>query len=327
MAVGFDGSTYLQQTRKLRNVVNSKKLTLSFWFKADDGEGGVVLFGGPSATERVQIEITAAGKISTVVRNSAGTKIYESSTDTAYDDGEWHHVAISIDLSTQTVLVYVDRTSSAVTVTTAAADDTIDFEGATEWDIGQSYQAGGTAYQGELFDLVFKAGTALDLTDADVLRTLVSSDGASESQSDQYRQNVGPDKGPKPVGYGPGGSKVFGGESADILYSGAFNKNRGAGGDFALVGAFDFSRGPEIYRNAALKPTPGERWFDSEQSGFSYPRSETVVEQREGLPSYGKRIGLDEVDEKTRQERPGLSFQQIVLGTPGLEDDSEEDRT
>jgi hypothetical protein len=105
-----------------------------------------------------------------------------------------------------------------------------------------------------------------------------------------------------------------------------FQINRGTGQNFTINGTPATSRGPLIYRQSALKPTPGERWFDSEQSGFSYPRSETFIEQREGIPSYGKRLGKDERDEKTRQERPGLSFSQIILGTPGLEDDSEDRR-
>jgi hypothetical protein len=44
---------------------------------------------------------------------------------------------------------------------------------------------------------------------------------------------------------------------------------------------------------------------------------------REGLTAHGKRLGLDEMDAPTRQERPGFTFSDLLLGRDE-EDDSED---
>jgi hypothetical protein len=229
-------------------------------------------------------------------------------------------------LANTTAHLYVDRTSDEV-VSTGPTDGTIDFAGVTEWIIGANVAGTANFFTGEMDDVVFIPGYFLDASDADELNKVVSSDGRTHaSRTDIYWQNPGPDAGPKQVGYGATGSKISGTGVPILMIGKNFQINRGSGQNFTINGSPENSRGPLIYRQSALRATPGERWFDSERSGFSYPRSETFIEQREGIPSYGKRLGKDERDEKTRQERPGLSFSQIILGTPGLEDDSEEDR-
>jgi hypothetical protein len=241
-----------------------------------------------------------------------------------HHDGIWHHAAIAMDGSAGVAHLYVDRTSDEAVTT--APTGTIDFAGVTEWTIGADQAGSGNFFTGELDDIIFWPGYFLDISNADNLRKLVSSDGATESQSDQYRQDARPTPFYKPVGYGHSGDLPTGGTKPILHLASNFQINRGTGGNFTVNGTPAASRGPVAYRQSALRPTTGERWFDSEQSGFSYPRSQTVIETREGLTNFGKRIGIDEVDDITRNERPATTFSQLIIGQAGREDDSEDTR-
>jgi hypothetical protein len=232
---------------------------------------------------------------------------------------------ITVDMSDVTKRhLLVNRTSDLTANT--YTDDTLAFYRGQKLGVGATGNAGASPWNGEIAEVLFYPGVYLDLSVASVAANFASSDGQDESRVDQHRQNPGPDAGPKQVGYGATGSLPSGGTNPYVYVSGNFEINKGTGPNFDINGAPTASRGPLIYRQSALRSTPGERWFDSERSGFSYPRSETFIEQREGISSFGKRLGKDEEDAPTRQERPGLSFSQIILGTPGLEDDSEENR-
>lgn len=326
MALTFDGSTdYVSLSANLTGIASSKLATLSFWFKSSTDPGDLftaVNSGGNRFSVKLE---SSTGLLVVTARNSSNTTLYLAKTATDYTDGDWHHVLISLSLGSTLANIYVDRTSDEV-ITTGPTDGTIDWAGVTEWVIGGD--TGGTSlFTGDLDDVVFFYNYYLDATDADTLAKVVSSDGRTHpSRNDIYWKNQGPDQGPKQVGYGPDGKDISQLTAPILMIGKNFQINRGSGQDFTINGSPAFSRGPLIYRQDALRPGGAERWFDSEQSGFSYPRSETVIERREGIPSFGKRIGQDEVDEQTRQERPGLSFSQIIMGTPGLEDDSDEDR-
>ena len=327
MALTFDGSDdYVQLNSNFSNLASSKLLTCSFWFKTSSTNMNI-LQAVNSGGNRFSIAVeNTTGKLVVVARNSSNTTLYAAKTATNYADGNWHHAAISLSLGSTLSNIYVDRTSDEV-VSTGPTDGTIDWAGVTEWIIGAN--SGGTAnfFTGELDDFVLFTDYYLDVTDATELNKIVSSDTRTHAtRSDIHWQSPGPDSGPKQVGYGSDGSKISELNPPVLMLGKNFQINRGSGANFTVNGSPAASRGPLIYRQSALRPTPGERWFDSERSGFSYPRSETFVEDREGLPGYGKRMGLDEKDETTRQERPGLSFARIILGTPGLEDDSEDNR-
>jgi hypothetical protein len=326
MALTFDGTDDYVDQSALRGVADTKQLTLSLWFKGTTDAANLFQVDG-SASVRFALTIeSSTGKLVVIARNSANTILWAAKTATDYTDDAWHHVVVTTDLANTTAYIYVDRVDDTVS-SVGPSDGTIDLTGGTAWTIGANNGGTPNWFTGEMDDVLFFDDYFLDVTDDDELTKVVSSDGRTHAtRSDQHWQNAGPDRGVKPVGYGDGGKAVTGDQKAKILLSGNFQINRGTGGNFTVSGTPDGSRGPEIYRQSALRPTQGERWFDSEQSGFSYPRSETVIEQREGSPSYGKRLGKDEVDDEFRQERPGLSFKQLVFDMPGLEDDSDEDR-
>jgi hypothetical protein len=91
-----------------------------------------------------------------------------------------------------------------------------------------------------------------------------------------------------------------------------------------LNGTIDQGNDMQNYRQAATSmKNPGQRWFDSEISGFSFPREDTFVEQREGLTTKGLRLGTSEMDDRTRLENPDRSLQQFIF--PEREEDYQED--
>lgn len=325
MAVRFNGSTHkLQRDAILAGVENSGKFTVSGWVWSDGvAAQDVILAGGPSGSGNFILSVTTAGELNIVCRNSAGTIIVNCTTSgEALEDSTWHHFVMAVNLSTPIIKCYIDRTLATVTESTLTASATIAFQNATRWTIGSSY-SGSVFSDFALEDLLFKAGQYVDLTDADNLNDFVSSDGRAES-GDKFWQNVGPSSGVKPVGYGVG-APVFNGEKADIYFSNSFQNNQGTGGEFIPSGlpftAVSFADRLKTYRNSAHYDNK-ERWYDSELTGFSYTRSKTFIEEREGHPHRGLRMGIDERDGPFRQESVADTLSQLLYGDN--EDDSEE---
>lgn len=317
----FSSGVGLSKESKLFGVSSSKKFTISTWFKCDDLKGGIILRGGSTLADsnRIVLRIRVnTGDIYFALANAATTVIYSAYTTTAYDDNSWHHVVISGDLS-NAVNWRVDRSAPTLTVETAISNQDIDFDGSVQWNVGNYLDADVSKFKGALFDLLFKAGEYVDLTDADKLKLFISSDGRDAS-GDLFYQNVGPNPGIKPVGYGVG-APVFNGEKADIIFSNSFQYNQGTGGAFVLTSTFDETEDPDVYRSAAHYGNK-ERWFESELTGFSYTRSKTFIEQREGHPKRGLRMGLDEMDDRFRQESPADTYQQLLFND--REEDTEE---
>lgn len=280
-----------------------------------------MLFAGAhSGGNRVGVTLeSSTGKVAVALRNSSNTVLWASKTSTDYTDGNWHHVGITWDLSATTAYLYVDGTADQVDSIGPTAG-TVDYAGATEWLIGASIGGGANFFTGSLYDVAFWPNVFLDFTDEDSLQRIVADDSATD------RLHTTP-TGVKPVGYGREGRYMD--FPAYVLFSGDFQRNLGVGGSFTPTGTFDedspatADSSPNPFRLFPRWRTDGERWFLSEQSGIPYPKGQTVVEQREGLTSFGKRIGLDEVDDRTRRERPGLNYSDLILGID--EDDDEDD--
>jgi len=315
----FNGSTYLRRTAPLKDVVDSKKCLLSFWVRAADGEGGTIFVGGAGsgATQKISLtQATSTGQYVFLVRNSSNTILWQITTVSAYDDDDFHHVAISMDLGNSRGQVYVDGAVASVTVDTVLTDGTVPWSGAVEWVFGAFWNGAATVFTGSIYDFAFWPGVSLDLSDAENLQLLVAIDSNRLTTSPADL---------KPVGYGFEGRDL--GEPAMVMFSAGFVKNAGVGGVFVLTGSPGEDAADEVapsgYRFFPRWRTPGERWFESEQSGDPYPRSQTFIETREGLLSHGKRLGLDEMDAPTRRERPGFSFTDLILGI-NEEDDSED---
>lgn len=320
MAVVFDGTNdKLTKTSKLFGVVNSNQMTLAGWFKPDAAQTGTIFSGTVGAYNSIAFSIDAPGVFSLFLRGVGGGGLYAATTVTEYDDDAWHHLVISIDLSVPVVSWRIDRTAPSLTVTTAAVIGPIDFGGSVDWSVGSVIDSV-DFYDGGMYDFMFKSGVYVDITDSNNLKKFVSSDGRTASDP-HYWQNPGPNAGVKPVGYGLGAALALNGEQADIYFSGNFQHNKGTGGAFVLSGAFTEEDDPRVYRSAAHYDTK-ERWFESELSGWSFTRSRTFIEQREGHPKRGLRMGIDEMDGSFRQEQPSATFSQMIYHD--REDDSEE---
>jgi hypothetical protein len=324
MAYTLDGTNDYWRAGNIP-ITSSKKFTFGAWVKFGSNTGVLeYIIHGTSA--KFEVFRHTDDTIFVRARNAANSVILTLSTTATYDDETvYRHIGVSVDLGNSRGQLYINGTAATL-VTNTVVDDTIDWSGISAWGIGATASGTANPLLGSMAEILLCPGVSLDLSDADDMKKLLSSDGVTESQTDQYRQNAGPNAGRKPVGYGADGSLPFDARPA-IYLSGTFSINRGTGGNFTLNGAPTYARDPSVYRSSALRPTTGERWFESEQSGFSYPRSKTIIETREGLSSHGKRIGLDEVDDRTRNEKPGLTFQQLIQGRrKGREDDSEDSR-
>jgi hypothetical protein len=324
LSAQFDGSaTYLSRTGALTGVSSSKIGTFSLWLKTTAETGTIVAGGATAAADKFIIDLTD-GKVRVTLRNSAGTTLWQATTS-AINTGLWKHVAGAFTLGTPTAYLYVNRASDE-TEATEAIDGTVDWAGATIWTIGATVD-GTSFFDGALYDFLLWPGTFIDLSDATERKFLVSSDGLNLAVGQDY-PNLEP-TGVKPVGYGHDASLPTSGVRPAIYFGGGWNQNRGTGGLFTRAGAFESQSSPDnpnAYRKSALWRTPGQRWFDSEQGGFSYPRAETFVEKREGHPAFGKRMGLDERDEETRDVGPLRAVSVSTLVRGGTEEDREDNR-
>lgn len=315
----FEGDAYLIRTVPLLGLTDSKKCLVSAWFRAADGEGGTIFVGGTGSGASQKISVTqntTTGTYGFLVRNSSNTILWQADTVTAYDDDAVHHLAISMDLGNSQGQIYVDGVAQSLSVSQALTDGTVPWSTASQWVFGAFWNGGATRFTGSCYDFAFWPGLSPDLSDTDELHRLVA--------MDEERIKTSP-SGVKPVGYGNEGRDLD--QPAAVIFSGGFRKNVGAGGAFVLSGTVGEDQtdetAPSGYRLAARWPTPGERWLESEQTGDPFPRSQTFIEDREGLSSHGKRLGLEERDAPTRRERPGLNFSELVLGIE--EEDDEED--
>lgn len=324
MSAAFDGSaTYLSKGTALTDVSSSKIGTFSFWLNTAATSGTIVAGGAVAGSEKFIIDLTS-GKVRITLRNSAGTILWRANT-VAINTSLWKHISGAYTLGTPTAQLFVDRVSDE-TETTAAIDGTVDYAGATTWTIGATVDAT-SFFDGKLYDFIFWPGTFIDLSDATTRKFLISSDNLSLSAVRNY-PNLEP-SGVKPVGYGHDASLPTEGVRPAIYFGGGWNQNRGTGGPFTLNGTFESQTSPDnpnAYRKSAKWSTPGQRWFDSERGGFSYPRAQTFVENREGHPDFGKRMGLDERDETTRDVGPlrSVSVSSLVRGSD--EEDEEDTR-
>ena len=325
MSASFDGSaTYLLRSTPLKGVSDAKTGTFACWVKrgATGASGACNLLSiGPSTGFFATFVSSDVFRI--LGYTSGGTKILQLTSSALTSTSNWYHIVASWDLGAGTTHLYVDRTSDNSEDT--ATDGTIDYT-TTASAIGAG-TTGSAKFTGLLEDLLLWPGVYVDLSDADVLKKFVSSDALSVTQGD-YTTHV--PSGVKPVGYGHDASIPTNGTPPALFYANGWRKNLGTGGAFALQSAFASQTAPgsvpNAYRDSALWATPGERWFRSERSTFVYPRSQTFVENREGHPDFGKRLGLDERDEDTRDVGPLRAVSVATLVRGGDEEDEDDTR-
>jgi len=304
MAVTFDGSSGLTFSGQLKGITDSKTGTILLWAKllADDGTTAKVILTSEGASGSFQLfrineAVTDGSKLRLVLKDSSDNNILVLQTSTEWTAETWQVFAISYDLENSLAYVYNGNTDVSelnTNPTDVEVDLTVD-----NWYLGNlsDYE-----YDGSLATIAFWPGVYVDLTDDDERRNLISNDG-------------------KPVGFGFDGSGRGGRDGLDtqpvILFSGAFVRNYGTGGAFSTVGTLSHVKGPDTYRASSDRLTYGTRWYDSERSGWSYPRNEML---RERFGKKGQRVGFDESDEPDRDDFKEVDFMDLVADEEDHED-------
>ena len=303
MAKAFS-SSYLAGSHSGAVVAAAKKCMFSAWVRLDGGNGSnmtVLSFlesgGGGFNFSRLSTNVFNVSQSA----SGGGAGFVLRSTNTYLAGEDWIHVLASVDPAESRWELYVNDTSDD----TVVVSNNVNLENAfTLVNVARRAVTDDQLFTGAVFDLLYVPGVSLDLSDPDNRRFFISDDL-------------------KPVGYTEF-LREYG--DASILLSGALRKNTGfIPFNLAPSGTVSATFGPETYRPTAGYGPKGERWFDSEQSGFSYPRSQTFIERREGLTSNGLRLGADERDDTTRLENPSYNYQGIIF-VDDEEDDEEDDR-
>ena len=109
-ALSFDGvDDYISISPT--NIGAASTITTSLLFKIQPGAAGGGIFGARGLTnETVKFLVSNAGSgsISLIVSNSS-TFVNRGASATGYDDGEWHHLVVSVDYITKDFYMYIDN--------------------------------------------------------------------------------------------------------------------------------------------------------------------------------------------------------------------------
>ena len=171
--VDFDGTNdYLTYAADLDGTSDTKQLTLSFWAKrgAIGSQQDII----HNSLDDFHVYFTAANALNIDMSDGGTTSSLSLSEAEFANTTDWFHVAVSIDLSTQTALAYVNGSVVTPAVETLA-DHTIDITGGT---YGFFSSATGTnKFNGEVADFYFDLGTAVDFSSVSTLEKFIVSDG------------------------------------------------------------------------------------------------------------------------------------------------------
>lgn len=228
----FDGTNdYVRKGSALSGAVDGKQLLLSKWLRLDGGDGATQeLFNltttAGGTTRRFGGFRNSANRFSFIAANAAGTTILNVTPagGTITADGNWHHFAMSIDLSdTAKRHIYLDGADISVAWATYT-DDSIDFDGANDCQVG--VRGTSNKLNGCMAELFFHTAY-LDLSVA--------------ANREKFRSSAG-----KPVSLGADGSTPLGVQPlvylrmADGAAATTFANNLGSGGGpFTITGTLD----------------------------------------------------------------------------------------
>lgn len=324
MAAEFDGSTsYLLRNAQLAKISDSDAGTLLAWVYLDAGGDSSAQYIFSLAGDKLSLQRNAANKFVVTGKNAAGSTILLLTSSTSYTGGStWYQVLATWDLSAGAGYLYINRADDEAGSPTLT-NGTIDYT-ASPVAIGAKSDATGL-FDGRLLEVVFWPGFYSNISTQSNLIKFISADGLTDSDYTPTANYPAPGptaSTPKPVSYGVRGVVPSDGIEAAVMFSGAFAKNGGNGGIFTLNGTIDQNDTMQTYRQSSTIQVPGQRSFDSEISGFTYPREQTFIERRDGLNTRGLRLGTSERDDTTRDEWPERRFDQIVF--PDREEDTEE---
>ncbi len=216
-AINFNGTARLVNTGILTGVSDSKNFTGSAWFRNPATASSEILFITQGST--VELYLASSGAIVISGKNTSGTYILSvQSTTSGYNDGNWHHVMWSFDMSNVARRhLYIDGISSLTVNTYTNA--IIDFTDLS-YIVGSSDPSSQSlALTGDIADLWINFGTYIDLSSASNRNLFYNSTYGAV--------NLGTN-GSLPLGSTP--SIFLSGDTATWL------TNKGSGGGFTLTG-------------------------------------------------------------------------------------------
>ena len=137
----FNGSSSYINIPNPNNLFLSKTTSsVSFWFKLLNNTAKVQLFSDYAVESwSYAVSIDASGFLRIGARYNSGTQSSASSTAT-YDDGNWHHIAITNDIGTLTQNAYIDGNSTPVaTISLPSASWSSSYQSSAKINIGHQY--------------------------------------------------------------------------------------------------------------------------------------------------------------------------------------------
>ena len=132
--VHFDGVTdgdYLSRGGNLTGVTATKQWSGSFWFRIGAISSAITFYEANNGAANVRITMTSGGQVRLEADNGAGTTILQAwSTISNLDDGIWHHVMWSFDLSDSAKShIYIDSVDETPSPATTYIDDLMGADG------------------------------------------------------------------------------------------------------------------------------------------------------------------------------------------------------
>lgn len=166
--VELDGmNDYLTRDAALDGAADSKRWTVSLWFRRNGGTGAVRrLMGSFQGTTNNLVTgayFIGTNNIEILGLNATGNSRLSLNTDAAFTDSNWHHIMWSCDLTDAAkCFVYVDGVADAFTVFTYV-DDNLGFSTAGDYVVG-GRPDGGHLFTGDIADLQTWQDAYIDLS-------------------------------------------------------------------------------------------------------------------------------------------------------------------
>lgn len=221
-AANFDGvNDYMTRGADFTGNTDTKLALISFWFR-NTAIGGYFYNGGSNS----YVQMTGASVAPYfLLRNSVAGTVALLYSDTAYNDGNWHHVAIAVDAVNSVASYYVDGANHKNAGSTIA-NDTIDWT-QTQHTFGAA-DGGGSRIATDWAELYFNTQEYLDITVAANLQKFRGTNGKPVNLGATGSLPTGTD----PIGF----FRVAAGAAAST-----FATNLGTGGNLTITGALTSS--------------------------------------------------------------------------------------
>jgi hypothetical protein len=222
----FDGTNdVMTRGAALTGIADSKSGILSLWIRIDAQDGVERRVFSCATVQACQLNMLTSNIFELICQNSVPANVLRFISSTAYTaSATWLHVLASWDLAVVgSGRLYINDVSDKTETT--YADDTINYEGATNWSIGAS-TAGAADFDGCLAEVYFAPGKYLDFDLVYNRRKFISVSG-------------------KPVHFGATGALPTG--TAPIVYQSVadgaavatFATNLGTGGNYSITGTLE----------------------------------------------------------------------------------------